>query len=164
VSGESRVDNEENKMAYSRGPDPSPSFRFHVKIDGVDVARFTECSGLDFETETFDYKEGGLNSRVHRFPGRWKFSNLTLKKGISTEGEKLWNWVEDTVKKANAGGFTTHDVTVTLFDLSGEKPLREWTFQAAFPMKWSASLFSADQNAIAIETLVLAHQGLNFAQ
>jgi phage tail-like protein len=151
-------------MAYSRGPDPSPSFRFHVKIDGVDVARFTECSGLDFETEIFDYKEGGLNSHLHRLPGRWKFNNLTLKKGISTEGEKLWDWVEDTVKKASSGGFATHNVTVTLFDLSGENPLRSWTFQDAYPMKWSASSLTAEQNAIAIETLVLAHQGLDFAQ
>jgi len=151
-------------MAYSRGADPSPSFRFHVKIDGVDAARFTECSGLDFETEIFDYKEGGLNSRLHRFPGRWKFSNLTLKKGISTEGETLWNWVEDTLKKANVGGFSTHNVTVTLFDLKGENPLRTWEFQDAYPMKWSASSLTADQNSIAIETLVLAHQGLNFAQ
>jgi hypothetical protein len=31
-------------------------------------------------------------------------------------------------------------------------------------MKWSASSLTAEQNAIAIETLVLAHQGMSFAQ
>jgi len=151
-------------MAYSRGPDPSPSFRFHVEIQGVEVARFSECSGLDFETEIFEYKEGGLNSHVHRFPGRWKFGNLTLKKGIATDGQTLYDWVQDMVKKANTGQFTTHNVTITLYDLKGEKALRTWTFQDAYPMKWSSSALSADQNAIAIETLVLAHQGLDFAQ
>jgi phage tail-like protein len=150
-------------MAYSRGPDPSPSFRFHVEIQGIEVARFSECSALDFETETFDYKEGGLNSRVHRFPGRWKFNNLVLKKGIATDGKPLWDWVEDTVKNANTGQFTTHSVTVMLYDLKGET-LRTWTYQDAYPIKWAATALSADQNAIAIETLTLAHQGMDFAQ
>jgi phage tail-like protein len=151
-------------MAYSRGPDPSPSFRFHVEIKGIEVARFSECSGLDFETEPFDYKEGGLNSRVHRFPGRWKFNNLVLKKGIATDGQPLWDWVEDTIKNANTGEFTTHPVTVTLYDLKGESALRTWTYQDAYPIKWAASALTAEQNGIAIETLTLAHQGMSFAQ
>ena len=151
-------------MPYSRGSDPSPSFRFHIEIQGIEVARFSECNGLDFETETFDYKEGGLNSRVHRFPGRWKFNNLNLKKGISTDGQALWNWVQSVVKGANTGEFPTHSVTVTLYDVTGKTPLRTWTFQDAYPIKWAANALSADQNVIAIETLTLAHQGLDFAQ
>ena len=151
-------------MAYSRGPDPSPSFRYHVEIQGVEVARFTECSGLEFEAEPFDYKEGGLNSRLHRLPGRWKFTNLTLKKGISSDGDTLWDWVKDTIKKANSGEFTTHTVTLTLYDVAGEKPLRTWTFQEAYPTKWSASNLISASNDIAIETLVLAHEGPDFAQ
>ncbi len=147
-------------MSPNSRSDPSPSFRFHVEIQGINIARFSECSGLEFESETFDYKEGGLNSRIHRFPGRFKFTNLTLKKGIATDGQQLWNWVENTVK----GQITTHSVTVTLYDLSGQNPLRTWVFQDAYPIKWSAVALSADQNAIAIETLVLAHQGMSFAQ
>ncbi len=147
-------------MGYSRGPDPSPSFRFHVEIQGVQVARFSECSGLEFEQETFDYKEGGLNSRLHRLPGRFKFTNVTLKKGIATDGSSLWDWVQKTVK----GPVETHTVTITLYDLSGENPLRSWTYQDAYPVKWSATALNAEQNAIAIETLILAHQGMDFAQ
>jgi phage tail-like protein len=144
-------------MPYSRGPDPSPSFRFGVKIDSIQVARFSECSGLEFEQETFDYKEGGLNTGLHRLPGRFKFTNLTLKKGIATDGAVLWNWVKSTAQ----GTIQTKGVTVTLFDLSG-KPLRVWTYQDAYPVKWSSSALNAEQSAIAIETLVLAHQGMTF--
>lgn len=147
-------------MSYSRGPDPSPSFRFHVEVQGVQVARFSECSGLEFEQETFDYKEGGLNSRLHRLPGRFKFTNVTLKKGIATDGSSLWEWVQKTVSEP----VQAKTVTVTLYDLSGQNPLRTWTFVDAYPVKWSASALNAEQNAIAIETLVLAHQGMNFAQ
>lgn len=147
-------------MSYSRGPDPSPSFRFHVEVQGVQVARFSECSGLEFEQETFDYKEGGLNSRLHRLPGRFKFTNVTLKKGIATDGSSLWEWVQKTVSEP----VQAKTVTVTLYDLTGQNPLRTWTFVDAYPVKWSASALNAEQNAIAIETLVLAHQGMNFAQ
>ncbi len=144
--------------------DPSPSFRFHVEIQGVTVARFSECSGLEFEQETFDYKEGGLNSRVHRFPGRFKFTNLTLKKGIATDGKTLWDWMQGTVKAVGEGKLTTHNVTVSLYDLSGQKPLRTWELVNAYPVKWSSTALSAEQNAIAVETLVLAYQGMSFAQ
>lgn len=147
-------------MAYNHGPDPSPSFRFGVEIQGIQVARFSECSGLEFENETFEYKEGGLNSRVHRLPGRFKFTNLTLKKGIAEDGNDLWDWVTNTV----SGGIDPKTVTVTLYDLSGESPLRTWTYVGAYPVKWSAVALNAEQNAIAIETLVLAHQGTDFAQ
>ena len=144
--------------------DPSPSFRFRVEIQGVSIGRFSECSGLEFEQETFDYREGGLNSKVHRLPGRFKYTNLTLKKGIATDGRPLWDWMEGTVKSAGEGRLTTHNVTVTLYDVSGRRPLRTWEFANAYPVKWSATALSADQNAIAVETLVLAHQGMSFAQ
>ena len=149
-------------MALARGPDPSPSFRFHIKIDGVEAARFSECNGLDFDMEVFDYKEGGLNSTLHRLPGRWKYSNINLKKGIATDGKPLWDWVKSVVQGADTGTFTTHTLTVTLFDVSGKNPVRAWVYQDAYPIKWAATALTADQNAIAIETLTLAHQGLTF--
>ena len=149
-------------MAYARGPDPSPSFRFHIQIDGVDAARFSECSGLDFEMEVFDYKEGGLNSNLHRLPGRWKYSNINLKKGIASDGQPLWDWIKNVVQGADTGKFLTHTLTVTLFDISGKNPVRTWVYKDAYPIKWAATALSADQNAIAIETLTLAHQGLSF--
>jgi phage tail-like protein len=144
--------------------DPSPSFQFHVEIAGLNVARFSECGGLDFEQETFDYPEGGVNSHVHRFPGRFKFSNITLKKGVALDGQTIWDWIQSVVKAANTGQVPTKTVTVTLFDLTGRTPLRTWNFQAAYPIKWSLVALSAEQNAIAIETLTLAHQGQDFSQ
>src|SRR4051812_19388163 len=125
--------------------DPSPSFRFHVKVGDLDVARFSECGGLDFEQETFDYSEGGMNSHVHRFPGRFKFTNITLKKGVALDGQKIWDWMQSVVKAANTGEVLTKPVTVTLYDVSGMNPLRAWNFQNAYPVKWSVVALSAEQ-------------------
>ncbi len=144
--------------------DPSTSFRFQVSIKGLEgVARFSECSGLELEQEVLEYKEGGLNSRVHRLPGRYKFTNLTLKRGIATDGSDLWDWVKSNVQASNQGKVVAHEVTVTLLDLSGRTPLRTWTFSNAYPVKWSATALTAEQNAIAIETLALAHDGMSFS-
>jgi phage tail-like protein len=150
-------------MPSATRADPSPSFRFHVNIQGVGVARFTECSGLEVEQEVLEYKEGGLNSRVHKLPGRYKFTNITLKRGIATDGSPLWDWVQKNVQAADNGTATAHDVTVTLLDLSGRQPLRTWTFRNAYPVKWSATALSTEQSAIAIESLALAHDGMSFA-
>ena len=151
-------------MPSTTRSDPSPSFLFHVEIDGLNVARFSECGGLDFEQDTFDYQEGGVNSHVHRLPGRFKFANVTLKKGVALDGQSMWDWIQSVVKAANNGQVPTRTVTITLYDVSGTNPLRTWSFLKAYPIKWSVVALSADQNAIAIETLTLAHQGLDFAQ
>lgn len=150
-------------MAATRA-DPSPSFRFQVSIKGLDgVARFSECSGLELEQEVLEYKEGGLNSRTHKLPGRYKFANLTLKRGIATDGSALWDWIKSNLQASNQGTVVAHEVTVTLLDLSGRQPLRTWTFGNAYPVKWSATALTAEQNAIAIETLALAHSGMDFS-
>lgn len=145
--------------ANSTRADPSPSFRFRVVIQGVTVARFSECSGLDFEQETFPYREGGLQSTTHQLPGRFKYSNLTLKRGIASDGDSLWAWVKDTIQGKT---IKTHDVQVELYDLQGKSPIRSWGFKDAYPVRWSATALSFDQNTVAVETLVLAHQGIVF--
>ena len=67
----------------SRGVDPFPTFKFHVEVGELVTAAFTECTGLEMSTEVFEYKEGGLNAFVHKFPGRTMFGNVTLKKGFA---------------------------------------------------------------------------------
>ncbi len=67
------------------------------------VAGFSECSGLDATVEVFEYKEGGLNDYVRKFPTRASFSNITLKHGVIYLYDDLclsrfrtraclWNW------------------------------------------------------------------------
>ena len=151
-------------MPAGQAPDLAVSFRFHVEIQGIEVARFTECGGLEFEQATLDYAEGGVNSRVHRLPGRFRFANLALKRGIATDGGPLMQWLEESVQASNRGRQTTHTVTLTLYDASGRRAVRTWVFQDAYPVRWSAVPFTAEQSVIAIETLTLAHQGMSFAQ
>lgn len=139
--------------------DPVGAYRFRVDLDGIEVAHFKECSGFDINSDEVKYEEGGLNSGRHRLPGRYYYSDLTLKKGIARDGAPLWRWVQDAVN----GNIQTREVTVILLDVAGEPVLR-LNFTRAFPVKWSATGLVGGSAEIAIETLTLAHQGMTFAQ
>ena len=137
--------------------DPFLTSRFHVEIQGIEQAAFTECSGLEIETEVLEYQEGGLNQYVHKLPGRSKVSNVTLKWGI-TDSNELWNWYRDVLQ----GKIERKNTSIVLYDLKGNEVMR-WTFNDAYPVKWSGPAFKADENAITIESLELAHEGMSLS-
>ena len=57
----------------------------------VALGGFSECTGLEMSLQVEEYKEGGRNSEVLKFPTRVTWSNITLKKGIGA-GTALWDW------------------------------------------------------------------------
>jgi phage tail-like protein len=135
--------------------DPFLAFRFEVKLKDISVAGFSECTGIQFETETQPYNEGGVNDHVHFFPTRTKQSNITLKRGIVDR--EMWDWFWDFFKNGNV---VKRNVTITVRDPSSEQVVMEWQFREAFPCKWQGPDLNATQNNIAVETVELCHQGL----
>ena len=135
--------------------DPFLTSKFHVEIQGIEHAAFRECSGLQVETEVLEYEEGGLNEYVHRLPGRTKVSNVTLKWGI-TDSRELWDWYRDVVQ----GKVERKNFSIVQYDLMGNEVMR-WTFVDACPVKWTGPAFKADENAVTIEALELAHRGMD---
>jgi phage tail-like protein len=128
---------------------PYTAFNFLVEVKGLVVGGFSEVSGLQAETETEDYHEGGVNNYVHRLPKVTKYPNLVLKRGI-TDATELWEWY----KRAVAGQFERRTVSIV------RSENWRWDFQAAYPIKWVGPDFKADSNTVAIEMLELAHRGL----
>jgi len=55
----------------------------------VALGGFSECTGLEMSMQPEEYKEGGRNGAVLKFPSRITWTNLTLKKGIGI-GTALW--------------------------------------------------------------------------
>lgn len=131
------------------------SGRYYIKIEGFVEAVFTEVTGLQVEITTQDYEEGGHNSYVHRLPGRAKYSNLTLKKGMTVSSDFL-TWCMKIVN----GQVERKNVTIVLCNVQGNEKYR-WDFQGAYPVKWVGPSFNSTQSAAAIETLELAHQGIS---
>jgi len=141
-------------MPTGQKPDPYRGFRFRVEIDGITVAHFSEVSGLQVETETEPYEEGGVNDFVHQLPKRTKFQNITLKRGI-TDVDELWQWHQDVVD----GNFARKNGSIILLDEAGEDTWR-WNFTRAFPAKWTGPDLKADGSTVAFETVELVHEGI----
>ncbi len=134
-------------------PDPVGELRFKVRLPGVELGRFRECTGLAAEIEVKDYNEGGVNDRVHKLPTRMKYPNLVLKRGVTYE-DALLKWLWKTQREAQR-----INVTVSLVGPDG-KDVRSWVFNEAFPIKWTGPNMNASSNQVATETLEIVHAGL----
>lgn len=138
-------------------PDPYRGYRFRVELDGVERAGFQECSGLDFSQDPIEYREGPDPLYPRKLPGLTKFSNITLKWGI-TKDEELWDWREQALK----GTVQRKNGSIILVDDEGNDKTR-WNFEAAWPAKWTGPTFNATANEVAVETLEIAHELLKKA-
>jgi phage tail-like protein len=138
----------------ARRVDPYITCYFGVEIEGIQEAFFRECSGLEGEIEVLPYDEGGVNDHPHKLPGRAKFPNVILKRGV-TDSQDLWKWFSDMIQ----GTVKRKTVHIILFDAKGSE-VRRWTFEGAYPVKWSGPSFNSNENAVAIETMELAHEGM----
>ena len=135
---------------------PLPSFYFKVSVTDVGDISCSEVSGLETEYDMIEYRAG--DSPVftkQKMPGMRKASDVTLKKGIFKDDKAMWDWINsiklNTIKRAT--------VTISLLDESG-KPVKTWELTNAWPKKITVEGFKADGNTAAIETLILAHEGV----
>ena len=137
----------------SRGVDPYRAFRFKVELGGIISGGFSEVTGLGVETEVETRREGGENHYEYKLPKTTKYPNLTLKRGISDDS--LWNWYKDVIY----GNIKRQDISVCLLNETGDEVMR-WNFQGAYPVKWDGPTLSAASATVAVETLTIAHHGL----
>ena len=141
-------------MPTGEKPYPYTSFRFRVEIEGITIALVSEVTGLQIETETEPYEEGGTNDFVYQLPKRTKYQPITLKRGI-TDLDERWKWYQDVVN----GKFERKNGAIILMDVAGNDKWR-WNFFQAYPVKWTGPDFKADSNTVAFETIGLAHHGI----
>ncbi len=135
---------------------PLVGFHFAVDIGGVIKGYFTECSGLGSEHEVIEQREVNEKGReiVIKLPGRLKWDNITLKRGI-TSSMDIWAWrqqVEDgDVESARKDG------SIVMYDRK-LKEVARWNFRRAWPVKVTGPQPKADSNEIGLEELTLAHE------
>ena len=138
-------------------PDPYNNFNFLVEIDGIARAAFHECSGFDSSVDVIDHREGGENTTVRKLPGLTKYSNIVLKRGI-TDDRELYDWHRRIVQ----GDLERKNGSIVLLDRRGQEVAR-WNFVRAWPSKWDGPDLTAEGNDVAVETLELAHEGVERA-
>jgi phage tail-like protein len=138
-----------------RDTDPFASFNFRLEVNGIVKAGFSEVTGLNAESNVIEYREGtdGLNAR--KLPGLIKYGNVTLKRGVTDDPELF------TLFKQVIDGDITRDdsMSIVLLDEKRNEAVR-WNLLSAWPSKWMGPDLKANANEIAIESLEIAHEGV----
>jgi phage tail-like protein len=137
-----------------RPTDPFASQNFHVEVQGIKVAGFSECTGLNAETNVIEYREGKDDIVPRKLPGLSKFGNVTLKAGLTTD-TTIWDWHKNVMD----GNINRYNVSIIVLDESRKEQVR-YNLTSAWPSKYTAPDLKANANEIAIEALELTHEGM----
>jgi phage tail-like protein len=140
-------------MAVQR-VDPYPAFNYLISISGITAGGFSEVSGLDAEVTPIDYRNGDEDFVVRKLPGLKKFPNIVLKRGIIGNLD-LYKWLFT----AMSGDVDRREGAIILRDEQRNEVMR-WRFTRAWATKLSGPSLKGDGNAIAVESLEIAHESL----
>ncbi|HWJ37767.1 MAG TPA: phage tail protein [Sphingomicrobium sp.] len=170
-------------MAQYQRRDPLLAYNFQVSLldskdsDGVGLttialstaglrtmAAFSEVSGLEMTMDVEERAVGGLNHAMLKFPGRVKWNNLVMKRGVVAKRDPLdtsdlWTWYESYLN----GVGTRKDGIIVLLN-EERKPQLTWSFKRGLPLKWTGPSLHASQNQVAIESIEIAHEGLRLVR
>ncbi|CAQ84339.1 MULTISPECIES: phage tail protein [Photorhabdus] len=127
---------------------PIPSYRFMVSIGDVQVP-FNSVSGLDRKYEVIEYKDGIGN--YYKMPGQIQRVDITLRKGIFSGKNDLFNWINS----IELNRVEKKDITISLTNDTGSKVLMSWVVSNAFPSSLTAPSFDASSNEIAVQEISL---------
>ena len=136
-------------------PYPLPTFHFTVEGGGKRVG-FSEVTGLTQENQAIEYRDGSFPEYSSiKMPGLRKFSNVTLKRGIIKGDNDFFKWLStvklNTVERRN--------LVISLLN-EEHQPVMVWKVMNAFPVKVEGPALKASANEVAIESVELAHEGL----
>lgn len=159
-----------------RNDDPILGYRFVLELGFIQVAGFSECTGLSLETKITEYREGGRNSGPLKFPEMGAVGNITLKRGIVSgpNADIIMKWHLDVMRgefnASNNPNQRKHSpdedidkrCAIVLHNEAGEV-VKRWVLVRAFPVKWIGPELKAMVSEVAIETLELAYESLELA-
>jgi phage tail-like protein len=135
---------------------PLPKFHFKVEVEGGIVASFQEVSGLDNEVDVIEYRHGDSPVfSVIKMPGLRKGADVTLKKGMFTGDVAFYTWFNEIQMNVIA----RKNVQIMLLNEKGEAQI-VWTLTNAFPKQVQGTDLKSAGSEVAVETLVLAHEGI----
>ncbi|OLP17979.1 phage tail protein [Leptolyngbya sp. 'hensonii'] len=129
--------------------------RFYVEMESTLTAWFTGCQGLGVKITTTKVQEGGVNNQERILLGPSSFSEVTLSRGL-TNSLIFWGWMQQAM---TGGRGLRRNINILIFNQAGQT-MQCWTLLGAVPINWKAPALKADANAVAIEELTLAYEGL----
>lgn len=139
--------------AQEPGAGPAGSIVFVVEIDGEQVGRFKEVSGLSVEREVIEFREGTDADVVRKLPGARKYGDITLKRGLTDSRSGYFHeWLLASISSAE-GPLRRNGALIAVDRSAGE--VKRWNFTNAWPAKYEVGVAESKGNEVAIESITL---------
>lgn len=149
-------------MADTSRPFTTFNFSIEIKVDGLPDticdASFSECDGLEMTIEPKTIREGGRNSGPIHMAGAVSYGQLTLKRGMTTNGD-LWSWFERVATPEFAGTRASAHVVMLASDRSTEQA--KFLLTGCLPVKLKAPALNAKDGLVGIEEMQIAYESLS---
>jgi phage tail-like protein len=135
--------NPRSNLAEAQEGPGDPQLRVELQIDGIS-GFFTECSGLGSEHELDEKKDHKV---IRKIPGRLKWDNITLKRGIGSD-TGMWVWR----KLVEQGDMerARKNASIIMYDNSST-PIAKWNLKKAWPSKITVNSLDNGSNAFGFE-------------
>jgi phage tail-like protein len=149
------------------GEDPFVGITFALEIDGVNIASFRECSGIESEIETVESKESDKKGVmvIRKIPGAHKLAPITLKRG-ATSDMALYEWHQKALSAQLQGGLRTgflgsarKTASIILYDVQGAEKAR-YNLVEAWCSKYKGGELNATSNNVVVEEITIVHEGM----
>ena len=136
---------------------PYRNTRFLLEIEGIGVAGFSQATIPESSTEATEYREGNDPPTVRKLWSLNTYGELTLQRGTAEDSTELFEW-RRMVEQGDVDS-ARRSIAVILLDEEGE-PGGRWEFRNAWPRQYDAPDLDATGNEVAIESLEIAHEGM----
>jgi phage tail-like protein len=136
---------------------PYRNVRFLLEIDGITRAGFSTASIPENSTEVTEYREGNDPPTVRKLWNLNDYGTLTLESGTTDDSIELFEW-----RKAVENGKVEdarRSIAVVVLDEEGSTGPR-WEFKNAWPTNYDAPDLDATGGDVAIESIEIAHEGM----
>ncbi|GAB4574796.1 MAG: phage tail protein [Anaerolineae bacterium] len=144
--------------------DPYKNFKFRIKWDGQYVAAVSKISALKRTSEVVEFREGGDPSTVRKMPGQVKFEPLTIERGLTHDAafmqwaNKVWNYGAGLGAEVSLRDFRK-DIIIELYNEAGQVVMAWKVYRCWVSEYTAAPELDASANAVAIESMVIQHEG-----
>lgn len=128
-------------------------YRFKLKIDGVVVAHFAQCDGLNVRVAPIAPPGG---PEVNKLPGPVEGGEITLRYGL-TKSSVPGDWFIETMKGGKTIG--PKSVAIVFFAEDG-RVFGSWELKKPLPTKWESAAPSTRGGDTAIEALTISYEQL----
>ncbi|HEX7202244.1 phage tail protein [Arthrobacter sp. AK04] len=135
--------------------DNSPANAFTVTIDGIEVPRVIEVSGLKTEVDKIELKQQTKDGKyvVRQLIGRPKAGELTVTRGL-TDSKTVSDWLKTVMEGDVAGARKT--AAVALLDYKGET-LKTYNFVNCWVKSVELNSLKAGATEQATEKFVICY-------